>query len=515
MLRSWEMNFSFKASSDSPIYLQLADSVADKIGRGLLSPGSPLPGTRTLAKSLGIHRNTVSAAYEELIAHGWAAAAASRGTFITGEIPLRRIRAEEVRPRTSGRTKVTAAKPAVNSTPARPRLCEPASAQVYTCTDGASDIRLTPICELSGAMRRAMKMQRNLVGADERGTARLRSCIAEMLRLSRGISASKDEVITTRGRQMGLYLTARAILAPGSVIAVEQPGNRMAAEAFRMCHAKVVGIPVDHEGIVVGHLHELSATQRIDAVYVTPQHQYPTTVSMSNRRRDALLQWARQNNAIIIEDDYDHEFEYAGSPLLPLASKASAVNIIHIGSFSRIFDSSVKLGYVRASREIIQRMAEIRTVIDRQGDAVLESAFVELIQDGHVRRHIRKVRDIYRNRRDLFVTMLHREFGDRLRIEVPTGGLALWLQPVPAIDTQQWAKAAQRNGIVFQPAQEYRVDGTAGEMVEGIRIGFASANESELARITLGLRRSLPVSGLMHLAQENMRGDGIQVLRTA
>jgi len=514
MLRSWEMNFSFKASSDSPIYLQLADSVADKVGRGLLSPGSPLPGTRTLAKSLGIHRNTVSAAYEELIAHGWAASSPSRGTFITGEIPLRRVRTEELRPRTTVRGKETA-KPALKQMASRPRLCEPIAAQLYCCTDGASDVRLTPVCELSGAIRRAMKMQRNLVGADARGTTRLRSCIAEMLRLSRGIAATKEEVITTRGRQMGLYLTAQATFSQGSVIAMEQPGNRMAAEAFRLCQAEVVGVPVDREGIIVSRLQELSTLRRIDAVYVTPQHQYPTTVSMSNRRRDALLQWARQNNAVILEDDNDHEFEYAGSPLLPLASKAPVGNIIHIGSFSRIFDSSVKLGYVRASREIIHRMGEIRALIDRQADPVLESAFVELIQDGQVRRHIRKVREIYSSRRDLFAALLKREFGDRLRVEVPTGGLALWLQPEPDVNTQHWAEAAQRNGILFQPTHEYYVDGTSHNNAHGIRIGFASANENELARIATALRRSLPVSGVGATTQGLTARDRMQALKTA
>lgn len=247
--------------------------------------------------------------------------------------------------------------------------------------------------------------------------------------------------MVTRGSQMAIYLAAAALISSGDAVAVEEPGYPYAWEAFRAAGARVIGVPVDALGIDVARLENLAQQEpKLKALYVTPHHQYPTTVTLGASRRLRLLEVARRYGLSIVEDDYDHEYRFDGRPVLPLASRANdSVPVIYIGSLSKLLSPAVRLGYVSARPDILQRMIKRREAIDRQGDLLLESAMAELICNGTLARHARKARRVYEVRRNILVTELKERLGQDIAFNTPSGGLAVWLVVRDGLSANAWA----------------------------------------------------------------------------
>lgn len=491
MQQPWDVNFQLERTHGTPLYRQVVGSVVERVGKGLLPPGTILPGTRSLAKVLGVHRNTVKAAYDELLASGWVNTAPSRGTFIAAAVPDRgkdpssQSVTAEVR---NGRSGIAVHREADKSASAA-AIDVPAQLayrRALICTDGSVDPRLAPTVEFARAFRRALRTQEGCGAQDWRGHAGLRASIAERLRSSRSMPVVADEILVTTGQRMSLYLIARALLPQGSTIAVEQPGNKAAWHAFAQCGLRIVGIPVDAKGIRTDWVANCAG---IGAVYVTPACQYPTTVPLSPERRSRLLDWSRRTGALIIEEDLDSEFVFDGSPTIPMAAMDSRATVISVGSFSRIFSPEIEPGYVRASRAAIHRLARLRLAIGRNGDRLMEAALFELAAEGVLRRYLRRVRKIYRERRDRTALCFREEFGDRVKISIPAGGLAIWIELDPVIDTRAWAESALRLGVRFTSSSEYRLDHSPHG---GIRVGFAALTNEELKTVAARLRRCLP-----------------------
>src|SRR6185436_19385596 len=231
------------------------------------------------------------------------------------------------------------------------------------------------------------------------------------------------DVLVTRGSQMALELIARCLLVPGDVVAVEDPGYRAAWQAFGGHGAQL--LPVDAGGLDVDALDALVRTTRVRAVYTTPHHQYPTTVTLSAGRRLALLELARTRGIAVVEDDYTHEFHYDGRPVLPLASSDPAGSVIYVGTLAKILAPGLRLGYMVAPPDLLARAAAERFSLDIQGDHVLEQAIAELFDDGEVQRHARRARRLYEARRDFMVARLRKRLGSALTVDPPSGGIAL------------------------------------------------------------------------------------------
>ena len=215
-------------------------------------------------------------------------------------------------------------------------------------------------------------------------------------------------------------------MRPGDVVAVEALGYRPAWSALAATGARLVPVPVDEHGLDVDALEALAARERLRAVYVTPHHQYPTTVMLDAGRRLRLLELARTHRIAVIEDDYDFEFHYEGRPVLPLAAADRHAVVVYIGTLSKILAPPLRLGFIVAPPLLIERLAELRLSIDRQGDQVVECAVAELIEDGELQRHVRRMRRIYQARRDALVAAVRKRLGGALGFEVPAGGMALW-----------------------------------------------------------------------------------------
>lgn len=474
----------------SPLFVRIARALSRDIARGRLSPGDALPGTRTLAQTLGVHRSTVVAAYAELLAQGWVETRPGGATLVAQTSPEpspRRFAPHAVaRGRVPVRPNFEVEPSPVRATPLR---SFPQGA--LTLWGGVPDPRLVPGELLARAYRRAARRHgSSLFGysRDLRGHVTLRSTLAELVSSARGLAASADDVLVTRGSQMALDLIARSLLTPGDVVAVEALGYKSAFDVFRRARAKVVPIPLDAHGLDVAALEALTRRTRVRAVYLTPHHQYPTTVMLSPQRRLSLLSLARRERIALIEDDYDQEFHYDGRPVLPLASNDPHGNVIYVGTLAKILAPGLRLGFVVAPQALLFRMTDERALIDRQGDQVLECAVGELLEDGDLQRHVRRVRRIYAARRDALCDALDKYLGSAVRYFRPAGGLALWAELDPGLEARRFQERCEEAGVFFQIGREFTFDGSD---INFARLGYALLDEREIASAVRRIARCL------------------------
>jgi GntR family transcriptional regulator/MocR family aminotransferase len=524
MATRWPLQFSPAdlapgAAGDPPIYRRIARLLTDEIRRGRLRAGARLPATRDLARALGVNRNTVVTAYDELSGEGWITTTPASGTFVSARLPdLSPRRFAAASALRSGVPEALgfelppgpAPEPAGPASRARDRadfvfagpsviesaVPELASGGIFLW-GGVPDLTLVPTAALARAYRRALHSRggATLGYTDARGFPRLRAAVAGMLSATRGLAAVADDVLITRGSQMALDLAARTLLRPGDLVAVEELGYRRAWDAIVRAGARLVPLPVDADGVDVAALEALCARRPVRALYLTPHHQYPSTVVLSAARRIALLDLARRQRLAIIEDDYDHEFHFEGHPVMPLASADAAGVVIYVGTFSKILAPGLRLGFTVAPRPLLERLGQLRETADRQGDLTTESAVAELIEDGELQRHARRMRRIYHARRDVFVAALRRHLGDALTFRVPPGGMSLWARAAAGIDADQWCATAAARGVGFVPGRAYVLPEDQQAIARWgnhLRLGYGRYEprrlEEAVARLAAGLR---------------------------
>ncbi len=480
----WEFAVALDRSMGVALFRQIALAISNDIRRGRLRAGDRLPGTRTLARSLGVQRLTVVSAFDELAAEGWIVSHRARGAFVSTAIP------DIPRPRRFAASVVPRSQvPERLGFDLRPG---PALELPYEVPPGGllfapnrPDVRLAPGELLGRAYRRAIRSggQVLLAYGRPRGHQRLRSAIAGMLSATRGLPATADDVCITRGSQMGLALLARALVGPGDVVAVEELGHRPGVEVFRLEGATVATIPMDDEGIRLEPLERLARAGNLRVAHVTPHHQYPTTVMLSAARRLRLLELARTYRFAIIEEDVDHEFHYDGRPVLPLASADTAGVVAYVGTFSKVLAPGLRIGFVVAPPALLARVAAHRLHIDVQGDRVLEYALAQLIEEGEIQRHVRRARREYAARRELLADALRKTLSGALSFTVPAGGIGLWVKAADDLDMEMWAARARQRGVIIPTAANFAEDRKVRPFA---RLGFGSLDRDELLE---GVRR--------------------------
>ena len=479
----WELAIQLDADRREPLFLQLARTIIEAIGRGRLRRGDRLPSTRALAAQLGLHRKTVTAAYRELAGQGWISIVRARGARVSRDLP------DVPRARATGVPVVRAGFDLPGPVIA-PILPAPRRPGQLLLLGGVPDLASAPRRELGRIYRATIARPRGvrlLDYGDPRGEPELRAALAEYLVRTRGLHASADTLAILRGSQQALYAAARALLRPGDRVAVEALGYRSAWNALTAAGLALEPVAVDRAGLDVVALAEIHARRPLRAVYLTPHHQYPTTVTLTAPRRVALLELARRHGLIVLEDDYDHEFRYDGEPVLPLAATDRHGVVCYLGSLSKIFAPGLRLGYLAATPDVIARIAAYRGAIDQQGDHVVEHAIAELIADGTLERHVRRARRAYRNRRDALCEALRRAVPE-LAFEPPHGGMALWAH-APGIDVDSWVARGHDAGVAFQPGSRFTFDGKRRDFV---RLGFGACSEREFADAARRMAATLP-----------------------
>lgn len=486
MLRPWKVSLSERidTSRDVPVYMQIIQALIRDIERGRLTSGAFLPSSRELAAALGVNRKTVVLAYEDLIAQGWLDSAGTRGTMISMSLPGP-VQAPSAAP--APQPMDASVMPAYRfATPPARALALPGGTGLKL-DEGAPDGRLFPAEYLARAYRTAVQQashQNRFQYRDPRGSEALRERVAAMLKSQRGLPVTAANICITRGSQNGIFLATKVLVKPGDAVIVEALTYEPAVAAFRACGAKVVPVRLDGDGINVDDVEAACRKHGVRAVFVTPHHQFPTTVALRPERRLRLLDLARQFGFAIIEDDYDHEFHFESQPLLPMAGYAPG-QVIYVGSLSKLLLPALRIGYIAAPPTVIDAIAHMVSLTDGMGNTVTEDAAAELIENGALRRHARKVLQVYARRRKSFAALIDAELGHLVDYTMPDGGLAFWLRFRERADLDRIETRAPALGLRFASSASFV---TSDEAERGLRIGFASLTENEAQDAVRALR---------------------------
>jgi GntR family transcriptional regulator / MocR family aminotransferase len=432
----------------------LYSAIRGLIESGAVPAGAKLPTTRDLARRFKLSRAAAIAAFETLIGEGFAEARVGAGTFVAGAVP--RLPQE----------KTEAATPEQATPPALP----------LTVGVTASDPRTARIFRRLMSHHLARPSAELFRYGDPRGGLELREAIAAYIRAARGVRCEARQIVVTAGAQQGLDLLIRAAIRPGDAVWAEDPCYPMAHTALKGAGAKVIAVPVDDEGLDVARGEKLCA--RAKAVYVTPSHQFPLGVTMTMRRRLALLEWATRNNAWIIEDDYDSEFRYGGPPLTALQGMDGAGRVAYVGTFSKILFPGLRTGYLVAPEPLLEAVLEVRARSDRFPPILTEAPLADLLNEGHFAAHLRRVRRRVQANRDVLVAALQTHGKGRLDFTAPEQGLHMVARlsgGTPDTAIAVLAKAAGIGARALSPMY------LAAPRAQGLVLGF-SAFDAEIIR---------------------------------
>lgn len=446
--------------SSEPLFRQLYRSLRDAILDGRLAPGLRLPSTRTLAADLDVSRNTVVAAFEQLHAEGYLDSRVGHGTRVAQSLPEYFRRASRPAAAPAAHVDSITAQPSERA--ARIEAATAAKSLVSEhappFAPGLPALDRFPLALWQRIMaQRARVVDPELLGyASACGYAPLRRALVQYLSISRGLRCAVEQVFVVSGAQQALQLSAQVAIDPGDVALVEDPGYHGAIGALTAAGATIVGVPVDAEGLDI-RAAEASAP-RARMVYVTPSHQFPLGLTMSLRRRLALLEWARASGAWIVEDDYDSEFRYVSRPLTALAGLDESERVIYCGSFSKVLFPGLRLGYAVVPARLVDAFAAARLVADTHRATFEQVVLAEFIEEGHFERHVRRMQVLYRERRDVLIDCLTREFGGDVRVGGEEAGMHLVLWLPDGVDARDVQHKAARRGIDTIPVSAFAVD---------------------------------------------------------
>ncbi|MEM5329653.1 PLP-dependent aminotransferase family protein [Paraburkholderia sp. JHI2823] len=451
------------------IYRQLRDSIVD----GRLAGGTRLPSTRDLALQLGVSRKTTLDVFERLLAEGYLNSRRGSGTFVADT--LERLPARErghpngqIRAATAASIAARTAAPgkraprAVQATPwwhAQARIDALPRRDARLACDfagGITDKSRFPFDIWRRCINDALRVQARGLGMyrEPAGEEKLRLAVSRYLAFNRAVQSPWQDVIVTQGAQQALDLLARVMLAPGDVVAVEDPGYPPARDIFAALGAKVVPVPVDGEGLVVERLPRAARL-----VYVTPSHQFPLGMPMSLERRVALLEWAQAHGALVIEDDYDCEYRFEGRSLEPLKSLDNAGLVAYVGTFSKTMFPELRVGYMVPPAALAGPLARARQIGDAYGCVLTQTALADFMLDGHFARHLRRMHQTYAQRRDVLLAHLRGPLAPWLEAVTPnTAGLHLAARLVAPLDAATVVQAARGASVGLHPLAPFHLE---------------------------------------------------------
>lgn len=478
---TWRLAIPFDTALETPLFLQIAQGIRTAIEGGRLRAGDALPGIRALAEELGVSRNTVQSAYQELTAEGLLVGRSGGGTFVTDSQP------KATPTPTSGARGLGFALPEAPGAHAARTL----PGAVMACLTGHSDPRMLPMVALARAYRRAMESKDAsfLLRETPQGHPRLRAALAAMLSVSKGLQVTDRTLLITRGVKDAMDLLARALLRPGDRVAVEDPGLSDHWEVLRRAGADLVPVPVDDKGIHTASLEAALADGPFRMVLVTPQCQYPTTVVMAQERRQVLLDLARRHAFAVVEVDQDADFPYSGAPVLPLAASDAHGVVIHLSAFSKVLFPNLPLAFLHAPEALITHLVAWRQAVEHGGDPILERAISELLENGEIQRHLNRLRKTCHERRDVLIEALTACMPDLGHLVPPRSGMALWLEAPPGLDVETWARRALQQGIAFRAGREFTF---GARSIPFLRMGFGALDAPELREAARRLAAARP-----------------------
>ena len=463
----------------------LSTSLRAEILDGRLGAGSRLPATRDLARQYGLSRGTIVSAFEELKSEGYLVGTVGSGTYVNETLPdelfqVSRGVTPTLPPRRAHARRFSEFAQRVEFF----HGCPEGPARAFRTAQPALDLFPTTLWAQLASRRIRRATAAHLLQCESMGYRPLREAITDYLTTSRGVRCTVDQVAIVSGVQEALDLVARIFLNPGDRVCMENPGYNGASRLFDAFGVKLSGLPVDREGMAVPP----ARLRDVRLAHVTPGHQFPLGVSMSLPRRLALLEWARTSGAFIFEDDYDSEYRYSGRPLPALQGLDRNGAVLFAGTFNKVMFPSLRLGYLVLPPDLVDAFAAVRSLTMRHAPLLQQAVLCDFISEGHLGRHIRRMREVYAERLSVLLEAAQAELAGLLEISDVEAGLQTvgWL--CGGIDDRSAARAAHARGIEAIPLSWF----TRGrKMRGGLHLGFAAVDGREIRRGVRELRVAL------------------------
>ena len=466
--QSWAQLYAFEVhrATDAPLFHQIYQRLRSAILSGTLRPGTKLPSTRELAAQLGVSRPTVVSAFEQLLAEGYASGKKGAGTYIASDLP-------EPFDAIHGRKK----RPVSAATAAAPGSCKLGDfVDVTTQNDERPfnlgrtlvDARTAELWRKLSARTLRSFGRHHLGYGDPQGMFELRKSVCDYLRAARAVRCEPDQVMITAGTQQAVDILIRVMQGADKEVWVEDPGYSLTRLALLATGVKVRPIPVDQFGIVVAE--GIRRAPRARAVFITPSHQFPTGVVLSMARRLELLAWARESGAWIVEDDYASEFRYGGRPLASLQGLDEAERVIYVGTLNKALFPGLRLGYLVAPPSLMPAFVTARYLMDRQPSTLCQAVVAAFMEEGHFAAHIRRMRQTYRDQRDVLVAALRRRLGDRLTVDPPDQGMHLVAYMRRGLSDVAAERGARERGVIIRAMSRLYVEAPARS---ALMLGFS------------------------------------------
>ena len=470
--------FSVSLQRDGiPLYRQIYTQIKELILSGKLLAKTKLPASRDLATRLEVSRNTVVTAYEQLWAEGFVEGEIGSGTYVANV---------DVQHTLSSTTKISLQQRPLLSKRGH-KIYDLAKKDFSTLpipfAPGIPDIALFPKSEWGRMLSRTCRMYMNKVFAydDAAGFGPLRQAICKYLNGCRGVKCTPEQVIITCGAQQGLELITRFLIDPGEGVAMENPGYVGARNAFYSAEAHLIPIALDQQGI---RIDLLESYDNVRLVYLTPSHQYPTGISMPLSRRIEVLKWAENNNAWVIEDDYDSEYRYSGQPIAAMQGMDTSNRVLYLGTFSKVLFPGLRLGYLVVPAALVPTFTVAKSIADRNSPSLLQSVLADFIDSGQFTSHLRKTRIIYKKRQEYFIRIFQQRLGEYFSLEPSSTGMHLVAICKKNWNDQHLAGLARQSELQLRPLSSYYLVPDAA--VNGLVLGYAGFSELQIAE---GLER--------------------------
>lgn len=478
-----DLAITLDSSAALPLHRQLYEELRRAILTGRLLPKQRIPSTRVLARSLGISRSTVTQSYEQLLSEGYLQTTIGSGTFVCPKLPDDLLRSDSIES-----IHQTIPPPIQLSTygaslaDAEPLVtAEPES--LISFRYGRPALDQFPIKLWRKLLSRHCRSNVDLLdyATDSLGHRPLREAIARYLSGSRAVQCEADQVIIVNGSLQALNLVTRLLINHGDWIALEDPGYLGARHSFLTQGAKLWPVAVDHSGLIVKDLVTYPAA--IKLVYVTPSHQFPTGAVLSLPRRLELLAWAQQTGTLIIEDDYDSEYRYSDRPIPALQGLGHSNSVIYIGTFSKVLFPSLRLGYLVMPQVLVPAFSRAKWLADRQSPLLEQYVLADFIDEGHLERHIRRMRTLYNQRRQTLVQALTLHLGQQVTILGDNAGMHLMVRLHTDLSDEAIIYNAAQVGVGLVSVQPYYLEAKhTGEFI----FGYAELNDQQIQE---GIRR--------------------------
>lgn len=462
-----------------PLHQQIYDGYRAAVLRGELQPGDRIPSSRDLARGLSVSRFPVLNAYAQLLAEGYLETRDGAGTYVSRSLPEQGMSLAQVAGDSTQH--ISGVRPVARRNSLYPTFRFPPILRgwgSFGVHQPAMDQFPFPVWS-SLVSRYSQNPQISAIHrTDPLGSLRLREAIRDYLRTSRGVKCEADQVMIVSGSQHALDITARVLLDPGNSVWVEEPGCSMQRAVLAAAGCRLVPVPVDDEGLIVDS--GLQRCRKARAAFVTPSHQYPLGSTMSANRRIQLLNWAQESGAWIIEDDRDCEFRYESQPIASMHCLDTNSRVIYIGTFSRVLFPSLRLGYVVIPRDLVGMFVTVRHAMDIFPPYLYQEVLTEFINAGHFARHLRKMRQIYSQRRAALIDNLSNEFPTDwgLKIHGTDAGMHVAVTlPEGLRDTEISARAARERLWLWPLSPTYMEDPQ-----QGFILGFGSTLVDQMPR---------------------------------